>query len=81
MHYMVLIVIGAVAGVIVGRFIGGTDFGVAGDIAFAVSGALLFAYMFVRLQLSPDAGAVGQDVMAVIGAIVGLYFRRVIRVV
>jgi uncharacterized membrane protein YeaQ/YmgE (transglycosylase-associated protein family) len=81
MHYLVIVVIGVVAGVIAGRFIGGGDFGVAGDVAFAVSGALLFAYLFVRLALAPDAGASGTDVMAAIGAIVGLYLRRVIKVV
>jgi len=81
MHLLVLVMIGVAAGVIVGRYIGGTDFGVAGDVAFAVGGALVFAYFFVRLQLAPGAGAGGADVMAAIGAIVALYLRRVIRVV
>ena len=48
---------------------------------FAVLGALAFAYVFVHLQLAPDSGGSGQDVMAAIGAIVGLYFRRVIKLV
>ena len=81
MHYMVLIVIGVLAGAIAGRFIEGRDFGIPGDVVFGVLGALCFAYVFVRLQLAPDSGGSGQDVMAAIGAIVGLYLRRVIKVV
>ena len=81
MDYWVVVVIGVAAGLIAGRFIGGTDFNVTGDIAFAVSGAVAFAYAFVHMGLDPAAGAGGKDVMAAIGSIVGLYLRRVIKVV
>jgi len=81
MDYVVVVVIGLVAGLLVGRFLTGNNLSVAGDVVFAVIGAVVFAYALGALGLSPDTGAGGKDVMAAIGVIAGLVLRRVIKTV
>jgi len=81
MDYVVVIVIGLVAGLVVGRFLTGNNMTVSGDVIFAVTGAVVFAFAFGALGLAPDAGAGGKDVLAAIGAIAALFLRRILKTV
>jgi uncharacterized membrane protein YeaQ/YmgE (transglycosylase-associated protein family) len=81
MDYVVVVFIGLVAGLVVGRFLTGNNMSVIGDIIFAVSGAVAFAFALGALGLAPDSGAGGKDVMAAIGAIAALFLRRAIKTV
>lgn len=81
MDYVMVVVIGVAAGLVVGRFLSGNNFSLSGDVIFAVTGAVVFAFALGALGLAPDTGAGGKDVMAAIGAIAALFLRRVIKTV
>jgi uncharacterized membrane protein YeaQ/YmgE (transglycosylase-associated protein family) len=81
MDYIVVVIIGLVAGLLVGRFLTGNNMTVTGDILFAVTGAVVFAFALGALGLAPDTGAGGKDVMAAIGAIAALFLRRILKTV
>jgi uncharacterized membrane protein YeaQ/YmgE (transglycosylase-associated protein family) len=81
MDYIVVVVIGLVAGLVVGRFLTGNNMTLSGDILFAVTGAVVFAFALTALGLAPDTGAGGKDVMAAIGAIAALFLRRILKTV
>jgi hypothetical protein len=84
MEYVGIVVIGLLAGLVVGRFLAGNNFSIGGDVAFALAGALVFAIGLRATGLAPDGGAGGAGgaaVMAAVGAIGALLLRRVLRTV
>lgn len=81
MEYVAIVVIGLMAGLIVGRFLAGNNFSVKGDVVFALAGALIFAVGLRATGIAPEGGAGGAAVMAAIGAIGALLLRRVLRTV
>ena len=81
MEYVGIVVIGLLAGLVVGRFLAGNNFSIGGDVAFALAGALVFAIGLRATGLAPDGGAGGAAVMAAVGAIGALLLRRVLRTV
>jgi uncharacterized membrane protein YeaQ/YmgE (transglycosylase-associated protein family) len=81
MEYVAIVVIGLMAGLIVGRFLAGNNFSVKGDVVFALAGALVFAIGLRATGLAPEGGAGGAAVMAAMGAIGALLLRRVLRTV
>lgn len=81
MDYLVVTIIGLVAGLVVGRFLTGNNMTVIGDVIFAITGAVVFAFALGALGLAPDTGAGGKDVMAAIGAIAALFLRRILKTV
>lgn len=81
MDYLVVTIIGLVAGLVVGRFLTGNNMTVTGDVIFAITGAVVFAFALGALGLAPDTGAGGKDVMAAIGAIAALFLRRILKTV
>lgn len=80
MEYFWFVVIGLAVGLVVGHFLQGNNFGIPGDIAFAVGGAVLFGVTLGASGLAPEAGVAGQAGMALIGAFVALVLRRVLKV-
>jgi uncharacterized membrane protein YeaQ/YmgE (transglycosylase-associated protein family) len=81
MEYVAIVVIGLMAGLIVGRFLAGNNFSVKGDVVFALAGALVFAVGLRATGLAPEGGPGGAAVMAAMGAIGALLLRRVLRTV
>ncbi len=79
MEYVAIGVIGLLVGLLVGRFLAGNNFSVAGDIVFALIGAFAFAVGLRVTGLAPAGGAGGGAVMAGIGALAALLLRRVLR--
>lgn len=80
MEYVWFVVIGLAVGLVVGHFLQGNNFGIPGDIAFAVGGALLFGIALGASGIAPEGGMVGKAGMAVIGAFAALFLRRVLKV-
>ena len=81
MEYVGIIVIGLMVGLLVGRFLAGNNFSVAGDVVFALIGAFVFAVGLRATGLAPEGGAGSGAVMAGMGAIAALLLRRVLRTV
>lgn len=79
MEYVAIAVVGLVVGLLVGRFLAGNNFSVAGDVVFALIGAFAFAVGLRVAGLAPEGGAGSGAVMAAIGAIGALLLRRVLR--
>jgi len=81
MEYVAIGVIGLLVGLLVGRFLAGNNFSVAGDVAFALAGAFVFAVGLRVTGLAPAGGAGSGAVMAGMGALAALLLRRVLRTV
>jgi uncharacterized membrane protein YeaQ/YmgE (transglycosylase-associated protein family) len=80
MEYVWFVVIGLVTGSVAGQFLQGNNFGVRGDVAFAVGGALVAGIALGASGISPEGGMAGKAVMAFIGAFFALFLRRVLKV-
>lgn len=80
MEYVWFVVIGLGVGSVAGQFLQGNNFGIRGDIAFAVGGALFAGIALVASGIAPDGGMAGKAVMAFIGAFFALFLRRVLKV-
>jgi uncharacterized membrane protein YeaQ/YmgE (transglycosylase-associated protein family) len=79
LEYVWFVVVGLAVGLVVGRFLQGNNFGIVGDMAFAVGGALVFGIGLGASGIVPEGGVAGRVVMAGLGAIVALFLRRVMR--
>lgn len=81
MEYVWFVVIGLAFGLVAGRVLQGNNFGVLGDVLFAMSGALAFGIGLAASGIVPGAGMGSKAVMAGMGALLALVLRRVLRVV
>lgn len=81
MVYVWFVVIGLVVGLVVGKFLAGNNFGIPGDIAFAIGGAFLGGVGLAASGLGTTGSMGGQLVMAAMGALFALFLRRVLKVV
>jgi uncharacterized membrane protein YeaQ/YmgE (transglycosylase-associated protein family) len=80
MEYVWFVVIGLGVGTVAGQFLQGNNFGIRGDIAFAVGGALVAGIALGAAGIAPESGMAGKAVMAFTGAIFALFLRRVLKV-
>lgn len=79
MEYFWFAVIGIAVGAVAGRFLHGDNFGIPGDMAFGVIGALVFG-IGIGLTGFATGGLAGTGmVMATIGAVLGLVLRRALK--
>ena len=81
MEYFWFVVIGLVVGLVVGQFLEGNNFGIPGDVAFAIGGSLAAGVALAVSGLGSDGGTGGRMVMAAMGAFLALFLRRVLKVV
>ena len=79
MEFIWFILIGLAAGWLAGQFMRGGGFGVVGDIALGVVGALVGGLMFRALGVSAGGGLIGALIVATIGAVVMLFLIRAIK--
>ena len=77
MEFLWLILIGLAAGWLASQFLGGASFGVVGDIALGVVGALVGGFLFRQLSLPGGGGLIGALIVATIGAVFLLFLVRV----
>ncbi len=79
MEYFWFVVIGVAVGVVAGRFLYGDNFGIPGDVAFGVMGALVFGVGIGFTGLATEGLAGTGMVMATIGAVLALVLRRALK--
>ena len=78
---IVALVIGGIAGWLACLLVQGTGFGLIGDIAIGIAGALIAGVLFPMLgiALTLGGGLLGAIILAFIGAVILLVIVRVIR--
>jgi uncharacterized membrane protein YeaQ/YmgE (transglycosylase-associated protein family) len=79
MEYVWMVAVGLAVGLVMGQFLQGNNFGLGGDVAFGVMGALIFGIGLGAVNVVPDGGLGSRVVMAAIGAALALFLRRVLR--
>src|SRR5437763_7961758 len=80
MSLLTWIIVGLIAGVLASLVMGGTGYGLIGDIIIGILGAFVGGWLFARLGVtSPFGGLAGTIFIAFIGAIVLLFILRLIR--
>ena len=80
MSLLTWLVVGLVAGVLASILMGGTGYGLIGDIIIGIVGAFVGGWLFSRLGVhSPFGGLAGTIFVAFVGAVVLLFILRLIR--
>ncbi len=80
MSILMWIIVGLVAGVLASMVMGGTGYGIIGDIIIGIFGAFIGGWLFSKLGVStPFGGLPGTIFVAFIGAIVLLFILRLLR--
>jgi uncharacterized membrane protein YeaQ/YmgE (transglycosylase-associated protein family) len=80
MELLAWIIVGLIAGVLASLVMGGTGYGLIGDIIIGIAGAFVGGWIFAKLGVSsPFAGLAGTIFIAFIGAVVLLFILRVLR--
>ena len=80
MSFLMWILVGLVAGVLASMVMGGTGYGIVGDIIIGIVGAFVGGWLFSKLGVStPFGGLPGTIFVAFIGAIVLLFVLRLLR--
>ena len=80
MDLVTLIVVGLVAGLLASFVVGGTGFGLLGDIVIGIAGAFFGSWLFGALAIRvPFSGVGGTIFVAFIGAVLLLVALRLLR--
>jgi len=80
MDLLTWLIVGLVAGVLASLVMGGTGYGLIGDIIIGIVGAFVGGWLFTTLGVtSPFGGMAGVIFVAFIGAVVLLFLLRLIR--
>ena len=80
MSILTWLIVGLVAGVLASLVMGGTGYGLIGDIIIGIIGAFVGGWLFNVLGTSsPFGGLAGVIFVAFIGAVVLLFLLRLIR--
>ena len=80
MDLLTWLVVGLVAGVLASLVMGGTGYGLIGDIVIGIVGAFVGGWLFTALGVaSPLGGLAGTIFVAFVGAVVLLFVLRAIR--
>lgn len=76
--FLVFILIGLIAGWLAGVLVKGGGFGILGDIAVGVLGAVIGGYLFGTVGIG-GSGMLGAILVATVGAIILIFVLRLIR--
>jgi uncharacterized membrane protein YeaQ/YmgE (transglycosylase-associated protein family) len=80
MDLLTWLVVGLVAGLLASLVMGGTGFGLLGDIIIGIVGAFIGGWLFGQMGWhAPMAGIAGTIFVAFIGAVILLFILRLIR--
>ena len=80
MNLLTWLIVGLIAGVLASLVMGGTGYGIIGDIIIGIVGAFVGGWPFRTLGAgSPFGGLAGVIFVAFIGAVVLLFILRLIR--
>jgi uncharacterized membrane protein YeaQ/YmgE (transglycosylase-associated protein family) len=81
MDLATLVIVGLCAGMLASITLGGSGFGIIGDLVIGVLGALLGRWLFAYFALRPPfAGLGGTVFVAVVGSLVLVFLLRTLRV-
>ena len=75
---IVILIVGVVAGWLAGQIMRGYGFGLIGDLAVGIVGALIGDWLLPKLNIHLGTGIVGSIVTAAIGAILLLFVLRLV---
>jgi uncharacterized membrane protein YeaQ/YmgE (transglycosylase-associated protein family) len=73
---VIILVVGALAGWLIGKVLRGAGFGLVGDAAIGIVGALIGEWLLPRLSFHLWSGLTGMIIEAAIGAVVLLVVLR-----
>ena len=80
MDLLTWLIVGLIAGVLASLVMGGTGYGLVGDIIIGLVGAFVGGWLFQQLGVtSPFGGLAGTIFVAFIGAVVLLFVLRLLR--
>ena len=80
MDILTWLIVGLVAGVLASMVMGGTGYGIIGDIIIGIIGAFVGGWLFSKLGVStPFGGLAGTIFTAFVGAVVLLFVLRLLR--
>ncbi|MDQ3242961.1 MAG: GlsB/YeaQ/YmgE family stress response membrane protein [Gemmatimonadota bacterium] len=80
MDLLTWLIVGLIAGVLASLVMGGTGFGLIGDIIIGIVGAFVGGWIFSALGVTvPLGGMAGTILVAFIGAVVLLFVIRLVR--
>jgi uncharacterized membrane protein YeaQ/YmgE (transglycosylase-associated protein family) len=80
MDIITWLIVGLVAGVLASLVMGGTGYGIIGDIIIGIIGAFVGGWIFSKLGVdTPFGGLAGTIFVAFIGAVVLLFVLRLLR--
>ncbi len=80
MDLLTWLIVGLIAGVLASLVMGGTGYGLIGDIIIGIVGAFVGGWLFTKLGVTtPFGGMAGVIFVAFIGAVVLLFLLRLIR--
>jgi uncharacterized membrane protein YeaQ/YmgE (transglycosylase-associated protein family) len=80
MSILTWIIVGLVAGVLASLVMGGTGYGLIGDIIIGIVGAFVGGWVFSALGVaSPIGGLAGTILVAFVGAVLLLFLLRLLR--
>lgn len=80
MTILTWLIVGLIAGVLASLVMGGTGYGLIGDIIIGIVGAFVGGWLFAQLGVaSPWGGLPGTIFVAFIGAVVLLFLLRLLR--
>jgi uncharacterized membrane protein YeaQ/YmgE (transglycosylase-associated protein family) len=80
MDILAWLIVGLIAGVLASLVMGGTGYGLIGDIIIGIAGAFVGGWLLRQLGTSVHVGGLaGVIIVAFIGAVVLLFLLRVIR--
>ena len=78
MGFLLFILIGLAAGWIAGVLVKGDGFGLLGNLAVGVGGAVIGGGLATTFGLLAGAGIIGGVILATVGAVILLFFVRLI---
>jgi len=80
MNILTWLVVGLIAGVLASLVMGGTGFGIIGDIIIGIIGAFIGGWLFSAMGVAvPLGGIAGTILVACIGAVGLLFIIRLVR--
>ena len=80
MDLLTWLIVGLIAGVLASLVMGGTGYGLIGDIIIGIVGAFVGGWLFTSLGVTnPFGGIAGVIFVAFIGAVVLLFVLRLLR--
>lgn len=76
---IIMLIVGAAAGWLAGQIVKGYGYGLVGNIAIGIVGAVVAGYLLPRIGLSMGGGFIEAIISATIGAVILLLLIRLVK--